>query len=100
MGWHIRGMRKSSTDAEFEGVCGGLAEYTRLPVWAPSPVADPLFRSGCGAQYSSSSASPAERAWSPTSRSRCACRTPTAIRRTESGDGQASSRLIRATEDT
>ena len=48
MGWHIRGMRKSSTDAEFEGVCGGLAEYTRLPVWLWRTVFI-VFGFACGA---------------------------------------------------
>ncbi|MEP6939663.1 MAG: PspC domain-containing protein [Rudaea sp.] len=48
MGFNLRGMRKSSIDAEIEGVCGGLGEYTHLPVWMWRTVFV-VFGFACGA---------------------------------------------------
>jgi phage shock protein PspC (stress-responsive transcriptional regulator) len=31
--WNLQALRRSTTDCEFEGVCGGLGEYTPIPSW-------------------------------------------------------------------
>jgi phage shock protein PspC (stress-responsive transcriptional regulator) len=31
--WNLHALRRSTTDCEFEGVCGGLGEYTPVPSW-------------------------------------------------------------------
>ncbi len=33
MDWNLRQLRKSSTDRQLDGICGGLGEYTPLPSW-------------------------------------------------------------------
>lgn len=33
VGWNLEGLRRSSTDRQVEGVCGGLGEYTPIPAW-------------------------------------------------------------------
>lgn len=31
--WNLQGLRRSATDRQVEGVCGGLGEYTPIPSW-------------------------------------------------------------------
>jgi len=31
--WDLHGLRRSATDRQVEGVCGGLGEYTPIPAW-------------------------------------------------------------------
>jgi len=31
--WNLQGLRRSTTDRQVEGVCGGLGEYTPIPSW-------------------------------------------------------------------
>lgn len=31
--WNLHALRRSATDRQLEGVCGGLGEYTPIPSW-------------------------------------------------------------------
>ncbi len=31
--WNLAALRRSATDCEFAGICGGLGEYTPVPAW-------------------------------------------------------------------
>jgi phage shock protein PspC (stress-responsive transcriptional regulator) len=31
--WNLQDLRRSTTDRQVEGVCGGLGEYTPVPAW-------------------------------------------------------------------